>query len=290
MKYLIVKAWLGFGDRLESLKMAVKYAIKYNLQIYVDWTDAIWSHGDESFYKYFDLVNMPTLKSIDDIPADATVYPEYWVGKLKEPFTFDLLNKRTEYNLDLGILNKEYPYDVIVFSSIGNRELYPDSEFFGKVFRVIHPKILKEVKERQIKYKLSSTVGIHIRGTDRVKNQYKREMSIQYLALHSITFGSLSGKQMVCVSDDKQSFEIWKRFHPQTILFSNESLKQSSTKGNHNTPAEELKTSKDDMNIEMLIDFFTLASCERVLSTYRDSRFYRESTRLHPYINMICNG
>jgi len=49
MKYLIVKGWLGFGDRIESLKMAVAYAIKHNLQIYVDWRDSMWSHGTEDF-------------------------------------------------------------------------------------------------------------------------------------------------------------------------------------------------------------------------------------------------
>ena len=77
MKYLVVKGWLGFGDRLESLKMGVKFALENNLQIYVDWTDRFIRDKDESFYTYFNFVNMPTLKSLDDIPADATVYPEY---------------------------------------------------------------------------------------------------------------------------------------------------------------------------------------------------------------------
>jgi hypothetical protein len=74
MKYLIVKGWLGFGDRLESLKMAVRYALKYNLKIYVHWTDSMWCHENENFYTYFKL-NMPSLDSLDDIPEDATVYP-----------------------------------------------------------------------------------------------------------------------------------------------------------------------------------------------------------------------
>ena len=73
MKYLVVKGWLGFGDRLETLIMCVKFAQANNLQIYVDWTDNIWSHGEESLYKYFKIVNMPVLESLDDIPTDATV-------------------------------------------------------------------------------------------------------------------------------------------------------------------------------------------------------------------------
>lgn len=289
MKYLIVKAWLGFGDRLESLKMAVSYAIKYKLQIYVDWSDSIWSHGSESFYTYFKLVNMPVLNSIDDIPADATVFPEYWKGKLKEPLTEELLNKKTEYNLNLGLLDKEYPYDVIVFSSIGNRILYENSSFFANVFRVVDSRILNSVKERQQKHSLNSCIGIHIRGTDRVRNQYRRELGIQHLAINAIHFGSMSGKKMVCVSDDKNSSEIWKRFHPQTVLLSSVSLEQSSAKGNHNTKAEDLKISKDEMNVDMLVDFFTLSLCERVLTTFKDSRFAAESRRLHPFVRTICD-
>ena len=60
MKYLVVKGWLGFGDRLESLKMAVRYALDNNLKIYVDWNDEMWTHGIENFYTYFKLVNMQT--------------------------------------------------------------------------------------------------------------------------------------------------------------------------------------------------------------------------------------
>ena len=78
MKYLIVKGFMGFGDRLESLKMAVAYALKHNLQIYVDWRDPLWSHGDNDFYTYFKLVNMRVLKSLNDIPADASYYPPFW--------------------------------------------------------------------------------------------------------------------------------------------------------------------------------------------------------------------
>lgn len=288
MKYLIVKAWLGFGDRLESLKMAVAYAQKFNLQIYVDWTDPIWSHSGETFYTYFNIVNMPTLKTIDDIPEDATVFPEYWKGKLKEPITEELLKKKIDYKLDLGMLTKEYPADVVVFSSIGTRILYEDSSFFANVFRVTDLRILNTIRDRLAKYSLKNTIGIHIRGTDRIRNQTRRELGIQHLAVRAMMNGGFSGKPMIAVSDDKDSFDIWKRFYPQCVLLSSASLEQSSSKGNHNTKAEDLKVSKDEMNVEMLVDFFTLASCERVMTTYKDSRFAWEARRLHPFVSTIC--
>jgi hypothetical protein len=294
MKYLVVKGWLGFGDRLESLKMAVWFAIQHKLQIYVDWTDSIWSHGSESFYTYFKLVNMPVLNSLDDIPADATVYPPYWKDHLKEPLTQEVVNKQKELNLNIGTLNTKIKVDedVLVFSSIGNRTLFTDSGFFANVFRVIHPEILENLIARQKGLDLSTTIGIHIRGTDRLRNNIRRDQGIQYMAMNAMMNGSFSGKAMVVVSDDAGSIEIWKRFYPLTTVFSKLSLKTTaaSRTGIHTTKKEDLPFSKDEMNVEMLTDFFTLALCQRVLSTCKDSRFAQEARRLHLQVNIILGN
>jgi len=289
MKYLVVKGWLGFGDRLQSLKMAVKYALDNKLQIYVDWTDRFIRHTDESFYTYFNLVNMPTLNSLDNIPSDATYYPSYWKNNIHQPMTDDLFMKQRELNLDLGILNekKKFNEDVIVYSCIGYRQYYGDSTFFANVFRVINPKITNEVLNRQQKYNLSSSLGIHIRGTDRItyKNNKGREIPIQYLAVNVFTYGK--NKTQIVVSDDNESSKIWKNLNPDSIILSSLSLQNSHKGALHEISSEKLQISKNDLNIDMLVDFFTLSSCEKVLTTYKDSRFAQESMRLHPHVNKI---
>jgi len=287
MKYLVVKGWLGFGDRLESLKMAVKYALDNKLQIYVDWTDRFIRHTDESFYTYFNLVNMPTLNSLKDIPADATYYPSYWKDNIHQPMTDELFRKRKELNLNLGILNekKKFNADVIVYSCIGNREYYGDSTYFANVFRVIQPKIIEEVLNRQQKYKLSSSLGIHIRGTDRISKKKGRQLPIQYLSLNVFTYGK--NKQQIVVSDDNESIKFWKNLNRDSIILSSLSLQNSHKGALHEIRPEKLQISKNDLNIDMLIDFFTLCSCEQVFTTYKDSRFASESKRLHPHVNQI---
>jgi hypothetical protein len=292
MKYLVVKGWLGFGDRLESLKMAVWFAIENKLQIYVDWTDSTWSHGSESFYSYFNLVNMPVLHSLDDIPADASVYPPFWKHNLKTSLTQDIIDKRKEFNLDIGILNKasNFDADVIVFCSIGNRTLYNNSQFFASVFRVINPQILINLQNRQKGLDISKTVGIHIRGTDRLKNENRRNIGIQYMAMNALMHGSFSGKTMAIVSDDAASIEIWRRFYPHSIVFSKLSLQNTVSGGVHRANAEMLSSSKNDLNIEMISDFFTLALCENILTTCKDSRFTQEARRLHAYTNQILGN
>jgi hypothetical protein len=285
MKYLVVKGWLGFGDRLESLKMAVKYALDHKLQIYVDWSDEMWSHGDESFYTYFKLTNMPILQSLDDIPADATVYPPYWKDRLKDKLTIDMINNK-DLKLDLGYLISPYSEDVVVFSSIGMRILYPDSAFFANVFRVVDPRILSKVRERRSKYPVEQSWGIHIRGTDRLQPR-KRMLSIQSMVTLITSYGGLNGLKMTVVSDDKENAEIWKRYYPQSFLVSELSIRQDSVAGNHNLSKDKLKFTKDEMNVDALTDFFTLALTERIFTTCKDSRFTQEARRLHPVVKTI---
>lgn len=286
MKYLVVKGWLGFGDRLESLKMAVSYATKYNLKIYVDWKDSMWSHGDEDFYTYFKLL-IPSLSSLDEIPADATFHPPYWKDHIKEPLTQELLNSdKGQLGLNLGVLTKEFPADVVVFSSIGMRTLYPDSKFFADVFRVVEPTVLQKVRQRKQAFPIEKSWGIHIRGTDRLK-AHKRMLSVQSLVSLVVNHGAMNGPLMTVVSDDKENALVWKRFYPTSFLASELSLQQESLAGNHNLSKDKLKFTKHELNIDMLADFFTLASTTQVFTTCRDSRFTHEARRLHPFVNTI---
>jgi len=272
--------------------MCVAYALEHKLQIYVDWTDSVWSHGDESFYTYFNLVNMPVLKSLDDIPEDATYYPQYWKGNIKTPFSQELFLKQKELGLSVAMLGPSTPTtaDVIVHSSFSNRALYPDSAFFANVFRVIDQRITIPVFQRQTEHKLSAAIGFHIRGTDRSRNRGRAELSMQFMAVNAVTHGALAGQHMVAVGDDAYSIEIWKRYFPQTVVFSKLVLDNTSAKGNHNACKEELVSTKDSMNVEMIVDFFTLASCSRVITTFKDSRFAQEARRLAPFVNLMLRN
>lgn len=286
MKYLVVKGWLGFGDRLESLKMAVHYAQTHNLQIYVDWSDSMWSHGAESFYTYFKLINMPVLESLDDIPADATVYPEYWKDHMKEPLTADTVARAGELGINIGFLNNTYNADVVVLSSIGYRTLYTESQFFANVFRVIDQRIHQKLRERRARYPIEQSWGIHIRGTDRLRPN-KRMISVQSIVSLITCYGGLNGPKMTVVSDDKENVQLWKRYYPDSFIASELSIQQTSTAGNHNLDKNSLTFSKDEMNVDLLTDFFTLALTQKIFTTCKDSRFTKEAQRLHTCVGTI---
>jgi hypothetical protein len=285
MKYLVVKGWLGFGDRMESLQMAVKFALDHKLKIYVDWRDPLWTHGNEDFYTYFKLVNIPVLESLNDIPEDATYYPAFWKGKLDQQLSNEFFQANMKEDMHIGYLNKEYPTDVIV-STLNARIIYNDLSFFANVFRVVDQRIITKLNQRKQKLPLSNAWGIHIRGTDRT-NSKNRDMAIQSIASHVTTMGGLNGVKMIAVSDDRECLSIWKRFYPDTIVASELSLSQGSLKGNHNLSKDALTVSKDEMTVDMLVDFFTLASCSRIYSTFKTGRFFREAQRLSPHVSKI---
>jgi hypothetical protein len=281
MKYLIVKGASGFGDRLESLKMCVKYAIKHNLQIYVDWSDPIWSHSGETFYTYFNLVNMPTLKSIDDIPGDATVYPPEWKGNLKKTGIYEAKPVQSDY---LHQDNK-FNADVIVYICNGYRYLYGDSQFFADVFRVIDPRIINKVRQRQQTYNLNTKIGIHLRGTDRA-SKIDKSHRMAGLNIRMVSEGLLNGTKFIGVSDDPEYIALWKaRYNEFPILTEVGNL--GGNEGVHNKPRNALTVSKDSLNVDLIVDFFTLASCRSVISTSKDSRFAGESQRLRKHISQI---
>jgi hypothetical protein len=277
MKYLLVKAWLGFGDRLQGLKMCVKYAQDFNRAILVDWSDSIFSHSGESFYTYFDL-KMPTFTL--PLDPDLTVYPEFWKGKLDTTFRPDLMDLNK--SVDIGYLDKPYDADILVYCCIGYRLIYNDSRFFTNVFRVIHPDILRKVRQR-MQYNLATKVGIHLRGTDRT-TQINKLDRFRGVRLRMTGLGSMAGQEFIAVSDDEEFSQMWKKNFSFPLL-SQVFLKGNA--GNHQISSEELKISKHELNIDMLVDFFTLALCKDILSTCIDSRFAQEAKRLHPSI-MDC--
>ena len=91
MKYLVVKAVIGFGDRLESLKMYIDYALKNDLIVHIDWRDSTWSHNNETFYKYFQLSDVKQVLSIDEIPKDLHIFPKFWQDNLDTILTEDII-------------------------------------------------------------------------------------------------------------------------------------------------------------------------------------------------------
>lgn len=285
MKYLIVKAVIGFGDRMESLKMYINYALKNNLIIHIDWRDSVWSHGQESFYKYFKLNDIQQIENLEDIPKDLSIFPKFWQDKLDTILTEEII--RNNYKeIELHKLEGNYDCDILVVSSYGYRHFYNDSSFFYNRFKVIDPRISEEVLRRQKLYELSKKWGLHLRGTDRAKSYDFKLKRFQELNIKLVQNGILNGIKCIIVSDDEDYINMAKLRYSSFPILSN-NIKNLGKTGTHALTKENIEISKDEMNKNLLIDFFTLASCQKVFSTSLDSRFANEAIRTHHYTNKI---
>jgi hypothetical protein len=274
MKFLLVKALMGFGDRLEYLAMCIDFCKKNNVKLRVDWSDPIWG---EEFTKYFSLT-IPSFE-LDEVSSVST-YPSFWKGRLDEPLT----NENFTRDNEVGIITLR-DEDLVVASSCGLRTLFLDYRFFGDIFRVIDQRIVTAVRERQKKYNLKDKWCIHLRGTDRFKKPGMKERRFQELFIKLVGRGLLNhGGGCIVLSDDIHLIKMWKARDKSPIL---SNVMDTEGKGVHQSSPEKLGTTKYQINLELLIDFFTMASCKQIFSTSMDSRFAKMAQRLHPVISLI---
>ena len=285
MKYLLVKAWHGFGDRFQCLKMALDFAINNKVPILIDWSDSIWSHGSETFYQYFS-IDLPTFK-IGDIPQDATIFPPFWKDMLSLQLTERIINDhKDEIEVDgnANFFKRNFDTDVVVYTSVGFRHVYPDFSPFANIFKVIHPVVLHKIRERNQKYRLENKIGIHLRGTDRT-NRVDKERRMTELNIRLVGLGLISGQEFIAVSDDPEFIKMWKSRYSFPVLTEVGNL--GGREGVHNKRANDLFISKNELNIDLLVDFLTLGLCKKVVSTSKDSRFGQEAERIHSQIKRI---
>jgi hypothetical protein len=274
MKFLLVKSLMGFGDRFECLAMCIDFAQKNNMKLRVDWSDSVW---DDSFYKYFS-IDVPSFEMKE--VSGLTVYPKCWKGRLNEKLTEELIISNPEMELD--VLTK-YDADVVVAVCAGLRTLYKNHNFMG--LKVIHPRIIAEVRERQQKYKLKERWCIHLRGTDRFATPEIKRRRFQELILKLVSNGLLNRSGgCIILSDDIELVNMWNARDNSPVL---SKLKDTQGQALHLYPPESLGTTKEELNIELLIDFFTMASCKHIFSTSIDSRFFTMAKNLRPLISLI---
>ncbi|SFE96362.1 hypothetical protein [Thermophagus xiamenensis] len=91
-RYLILKGCAGLGNRLITLSNTIDYARKTKRTLFVDWSDGQFGKKfDNVFYKYFRLINIPHIQSLEVIKGynNLTFYPPLW-GKMPEKSLYDL--------------------------------------------------------------------------------------------------------------------------------------------------------------------------------------------------------
>lgn len=251
-RYLLVKAYVGFGDRLQCLSHAINYATKFSRTICIDWTDSVWSDGEMGFETYFDLCNVPSILPAEfyqlDIPD---VLPLGWANQLDRRAHSKFIYKEA-YACPLD--EQDYDAQVLVFNSTGFRVFYQSNLCLLRVKREFRKLIVAELQ----KHSQFRTV-VHLRGTDRNGPE-----------THDAYLEKIIGNMpedaaqvpLLVVTDSLSLFQRFQAKYPLAVLRTPQLERYTDSLGTHFQSA----TSKRDFNLQALIDFFLIMYAEDCIS------------------------
>lgn len=276
MKFVIHKGLEGFADRLQTLLAVIKYSIKTNRILVIDWTDYEWCNNDEQdFYHYFHFENLKYM-SLKDFKLlysifqknniNISTYPNIWHNNLFYKYTdypkekFHLLeNNGIIENISNKII-QDYTQDIIVYINQGYRSF--DYSLFNKHIRlnkIVIDKIYNTNFYKNIIAKKIEYTCVHFRLGDRQVNGKLSNNSldkIKYIKkLESkINFNI---KNILLISDNNSIIELFKTRNANKNIIIHTTNNYKGLPNEDKIGLHKLKTTdKEKMNIEMLIDFY----------------------------------
>lgn len=244
LRFLLVKAHVGFGDRLQALSHAIEYATKYQRILSVDWSDSIWSDGDVNFDTYFTICGVPTIPPSDLYALGlSSISPQGWVNQLERRAHLRHLNGPAYANL---LDQDDHEAQILVYGSVGYRKYYRDNLTLLRIRRQFRDKIVASLKEHA-----ELPCVVHLRGTDR-RGSMSHERYIEGV-VNKIDAAGWTGPVLV-VSDCLPLFNLFKALYPQATLRTPYLDRFNSVEGTHFQQV----VSKHEYNLQLLIDFFLL--------------------------------
>lgn len=288
-KYILMKGWNGFADRLQCISHVINYALERSRTLCIDWSDSIWSDGRGiDFDTYFRTLSVPVislnrLKNLP-IPVDE-VYPEAWCQQIDRPVTDRLEGGTfiTQNIYDCSLPNKDqddYPYQLVVFTAQGHR-IYT-SGIYTRHIRLLQP--YRDIVIEMIKKHLSDkTVVVHLRGTDRVDESH----SSDYIDMTVKKLRSQFGDDNIDVCVLTDSKYMWSKFSalvPNARLRTPLDILQTDNVGLHMS-----KTDKRTVNVNTIIDFFLLMYARK--SVHDDNSYFAKTAKFigewYEYVDIL---
>jgi hypothetical protein len=186
-RFLVVKPTGGMGNRLLGLMCAVPYSLMTGRQLYVDWSDFMYSdRGENVFPMLFKIRGLPFSYRLPQTPE---VYPDFWreslsKSELVEQAGIDHMDPKVmeATRIDLG---KRYPQAVAAFWSFNLEPLHKAldhireqlPQFANHTVDAICAEVMKKhilprpaVTDRVDEFASQNftgpMVGVHIRHTD----------------------------------------------------------------------------------------------------------------------------
>ena len=189
-RFLLVKGSSGLGNRMEVAMAAILYARLSNRELVIDWSDHLYSDGENVFHKLFDC---PAHAPSDELPLTDSTYPAIWrdhmsktVHEMRNQFGYTSDDVRKHLAADISQIDRKEELVVLAGYQLNLDKLRPYfpgrfDEFVGKseafviseMLRrelILRPEISAKVEKFRLEHFAHPTIGIHIRYSDRRSN------------------------------------------------------------------------------------------------------------------------
>jgi len=298
MKYVLLKGLKGFGDRLQCLLQAIRYAKATQRCLVVDWRDKDWCHDENyAFDAYFSLKGLSSMSYphfIDTVSKLHSLewFPAAWVSKLKAR-DFDLYINHAAFKLPengkcieriSAGLRKDFTEDVVVYPGVGERVFHYADISHVTIDHHVEAYILQFADQLGLFSKSYDVV--HLRGGTKhwAGGSIEYESPVKHLHtqwdtheryLEEIYHKHLSGTSskerlpLYILSDMPNMAELWFDAFGRCQLISNSAHGQMVGSGIHLLDMEALmagcNATKHQLNLECIRDFVIMLNARSLV-------------------------
>lgn len=275
MKFLIIKSYSGFGDRIEHLLACFKYAVKTQRYMVIDWSDHVWC-GNEinkgfDYYFYLKKVNYITIDDFKKIfinnklnGTKMSIIPKFFE---------DIMLKRSNENDvqyrfgDIAKLfrevisdeRKDLDIDIIVSTDLDQRNNMGIISIPNLVYKNNVMDFIK--KDPNYTFLMNNKfVSIHLRGSDRSKYTEKYRPDLTNYShnkdeyIDKLILKIPKGTQnLLLLTDSTILYELFmKKIDKKYNILETNNRRTAGNVGLH----LEKEESKESKNLELLKDFY----------------------------------
>ena len=300
MRFVVFKGAQGFGDRLQCLLQAIRYARASQRYLVLDWRDTDWSHdpglstevffsleqvktfGLKEFLAYYQAYQ-PSLKVVpnswkhcmaSESYLDWIYKPMFWLGSENEWIDLIATYQRRDYDAE-----------VVVYSGVGKRSFtYSDAQCI-RLSTWVQAGIEADFQRHGLE--LGGYDVVHLRGGSKAwqgghvplkdlreridarwpsQQSYLHELYAQYQQADE----GPAAEKLILLSDHDDLAQAWRRQFGvgETLTTHNQAFAESGT---HKMTAAELHAlrpglTKAELNRELLRDFVVMLHARRVIS------------------------
>ena len=302
MKFLVIKSYSGFGDRIEHVLACLQYVAKTDRCLVIDWTDHVWC-GDEikKGFDYYFMIKGVKYMLLEDFKK---AYVYYKLNKVKMSvvpnfFEHIMLRRSNECDIpykfsDINDLfkavvsgdRKDLDYDIIVTTDLDARNTSGIYSIESLIFKENVMNFIKQDKNYDFLMN-NKFVSIHLRGSDRSKYTEENRPDLTNYSHHTEEY---INNLIVKIPEDTRNLLVLTDSVILYEAFMNKIDKKYNiidtnnqrTSGNVGLHLEKEK-SKESKNLELLKDFYFMSKSSFVVCD-EISRFSLVAKR----ISFIC--